>query len=313
MALAIEQYLRTAYVYSLQPPSAGYHSPYAEFLFATNTGYCQHFAGAMAALLRFNGVPARVVVGFAPGEQKGRGEWVVSRNDAHSWVEAYFPGVGWVPFDPTPGRRIPGTGDAPADGPEAAAAAGLDGGGPSPAPSSSASDGGRARANDRGGPGSQTTPTAQSGSPSGLPWALGLLVILVVWPAGRALLRRRGLVRGSLDDRLRASVALLYADLRGRGVELPPSRTLDETASYLRERLGVDAGDLPARVQAVVFGGRRAGEADLADLADLRRRVRRRLRQRAGRPAAVLALYGVRPPYARRRLARPGARLPYRA
>ena len=267
----------------------------------------------MAALLRFNGIPARVVVGFAPGEEERSGEWVVSRNDAHSWVEAYFPGVGWAPFDPTPGRRIPGTGDAPANGPEAAAAAGLGGAGSSPAASSSARDGGRARATDRGGPGVQTTPTAQTESPSGLPWALGILAVLVVWPAGRALLRRRGLVRGSTDERLRASVALLYADLRGHGVEMPPSRTLDETASYLRERLGVDAGDLPARVQAVVFGGRQASEADLADLADLRRRVRRRLRERAGRPAAVLALYGIRPPYARRRLARPGDRVAHRA
>ncbi len=94
---------------------------------------------------------------------------------------------------------------------------------------------------------------------------------------------------------------------------MPPSRTLDETASYLRERLGVDAGDLPARVQAVVFGGRQASDADLADLADLRRRVRRRMRERAGRLAAVLALYGIRPPYARRRLARPGGRLAHRA
>ena len=88
----------------------------------------------------------------------------------------------------------------------------------------------------------------------------------------------------------------------------PPGRST-RRRGYLRERLGVDAGDLPARVQAVAFGGRPASEADLAGLADLRRRVRRRLRERVGRPAAVLALYGIRPAHARRRLARPGDRV----
>ena len=266
----------------------------------------------MAALLRFNGVPARVVVGFTEGEKKQSGAWFVTRNDAHSWVEAYFPGTGWAPFDPTPGRRIPSTGTAPANGPEAAAAAGLGGAEPSPEASGSAVEPDRARVNDPGGPGAQATqaPAGDAGRP---PWGFALLGILFVWPVGRALLRRRGLVHGSRERRLRASVALLYADLRGHGVETPSSWTLDETASYLRERLGVDAGDLPARVQAVVFGGRQASEADLADLADLRRRVRRRLRDRTGRPAAVLALYGVRPQYAQRRLARPGGRVPHRA
>ena len=67
------QYLRTNYDYSLRPPATGYDSPYAEFLFATRTGYCQHFAGAMAALLRFNGIPARVVVGFTAGEKERSG------------------------------------------------------------------------------------------------------------------------------------------------------------------------------------------------------------------------------------------------
>ena len=99
-----------------------YLSPYAAFLFKTKTGYCQHFAGAMAVLLRFNGIPARVAVGFTTGEKVDDGTYVVTRNDAHAWVEAYFPGVGWVPFDPTPGRALPVSGDAPTSGPNAAIA-----------------------------------------------------------------------------------------------------------------------------------------------------------------------------------------------
>jgi transglutaminase-like putative cysteine protease len=253
----------------------------------------------MAAILRFNGIPARVVVGFTAGEEERNGVWVVTRNDAHAWVEAYFPGVGWAQFDPTPGREIPSTSAAPASGPDAAAAAGLDGAGASPTPEAAptAADG-RARVADPSGQLGETTVAEEPGGRA--PWpALALLAALVVWPAGRALLRGRGLRRGSREDRLRASVALLYADLRDFGAEAAPSQTLDETARYLSGHLGVDAGDLPDRVQAVAFGSRRATDEDLADLAALRRRVRRRLRERTGRLAAVLALYGV--PRRRRR------------
>jgi hypothetical protein len=76
--------------------------PLLEFLFHTHAGYCQHFAGAAALLLRIAGVPARVVVGFATGEGIGHHTWAVRDEDAHAWIEVYFPGVGWVPFNPTP-------------------------------------------------------------------------------------------------------------------------------------------------------------------------------------------------------------------
>src|SRR4051794_20201894 len=74
-----------------------------DFLLGTRLGYCQQFSGAMALLLRMGGVPARVISGFGPGVfDKKRGEYVVRDDDAHSWVEAYFPGIGWQTFDPTP-------------------------------------------------------------------------------------------------------------------------------------------------------------------------------------------------------------------
>ncbi len=76
--------------------------PLMEFLFHTHRGYCQHFAGAAGLLLRVAGVPTRVVVGFATGEQIGKDSWAVRDEDAHAWIQVYFPGVGWVPFNPTP-------------------------------------------------------------------------------------------------------------------------------------------------------------------------------------------------------------------
>jgi protein-glutamine gamma-glutamyltransferase len=76
--------------------------PLMEFLFKTHRGYCQHFAGAAALLLRVAGVPTRVVVGFATGEPADHDTYAVRDEDAHTWIEVYFPGVGWVPFNPTP-------------------------------------------------------------------------------------------------------------------------------------------------------------------------------------------------------------------
>ena len=302
VALAVEQHLRSSFSYTLRPPDAGYDSPYAEFLFANRTGYCQHFAGAMAAILRFNGVPARVVLGFTTGDKEQEDVWSVSSNDAHAWVEVYFPGVGWASFEPTPGRSAPVAGNTPASGPDAAAAAGLARDG---APARDAADeAARARAADPGGAGGSG---GEEVSGRRTPWLLALLLLPAAWPAGRALLRRRGLIRGSRAERLAASVSLLYADLRDHGVEAPPSETLEETAQWLQRRLGVDAGDLPARLQAIAFGGSSVTDADLQDLTVLRRRVHSRLRKTSGRLTALLALYGVRPPVGGRRVARPSS------
>jgi transglutaminase-like putative cysteine protease len=88
--------------YTESPPSPGRLEPLDAFLFRDHAGYCQHFAGATALLLRMGGVPARVVAGFSPGSRDGATH-VIRDLDAHSWVEVYFPGLGWVTFDPTPG------------------------------------------------------------------------------------------------------------------------------------------------------------------------------------------------------------------
>ncbi len=95
-------YFHTGYTYSIDPRS-GLRYPLETFLFKTRVGYCQQFAGAMAMLLRMGGVPARVAVGFTPGKRdSATHDWVVTDTEAHAWVEAWFPGYGWVTFDPTP-------------------------------------------------------------------------------------------------------------------------------------------------------------------------------------------------------------------
>jgi transglutaminase-like putative cysteine protease len=90
------------FMYSETPPPEA--KTLDGFLFDAKQGYCQQFSGAMALLLRMGGVPARVVTGFSTGATDTKtGEYVVRDFDAHSWVEAYYPGWGWITFDPTPG------------------------------------------------------------------------------------------------------------------------------------------------------------------------------------------------------------------
>jgi transglutaminase-like putative cysteine protease len=103
---AVQTRVASGATYSETP---GNHAlPLDAFLFDDRTGYCQQFSGAMALLLRMGGVPARVASGFTPGSlDRRRRDYVVRDIDAHSWVEAYFPGYGWVPFDPTPAVAPP--------------------------------------------------------------------------------------------------------------------------------------------------------------------------------------------------------------
>ncbi len=104
-AVALERWFRAGggFRYVEQPPQPQGLPPLVDFVTRTKAGYCQHFAGAMALMLRYLGVPARVAAGFTQGIRDGD-EWKVTDHDAHTWVEVWFAGWGWLPFDPTPGR-----------------------------------------------------------------------------------------------------------------------------------------------------------------------------------------------------------------
>ncbi len=99
----LENYLRSHYAYNLNLTGKPGDDPLAHFLFETHAGHCEYFASAMAIMLRTLGIPTREVNGFLPGEYNDLGEdYIVRASDAHSWVEVYFPGTGWMTFDPTP-------------------------------------------------------------------------------------------------------------------------------------------------------------------------------------------------------------------
>ena len=109
-AKAIESYLQREYAYSFDMKATG-PEPVADFLFNVKAGHCEYFASAMVLLLRTRGIAARLVNGFLPGEYNDAASaYTVRQQDAHSWVEVYFPETrAWVTFDPTPpaGRTEP--------------------------------------------------------------------------------------------------------------------------------------------------------------------------------------------------------------
>jgi len=214
--------------YDESPPPSAY--PLASFLFDTKAGYCQQFSGTMALMLRMGGVPARVASGFSPGSyNRDRKEYVVRDTDAHSWVEAYFPKIGWVTFDPTPSA-------SPATSQLGDVTSGSGGAiGPLPIPTGLGQAGDRPFAS--GDPGSGLAPTDEGGGwklPAGLGAAALVLAIVgvLLWR------RRRPFVA------LAPELAELQRALRRSGRHPAPNVTLaklekllggsDAAAAYVR-------------------------------------------------------------------------------
>ncbi len=276
----IEAHLREQYEYDEQPPQREY--PLAAFLLEDRAGYCQHFSGAMALMLRMSGIPARVASGFAPGERSPAGdEFTVRDLDAHSWVEVYFSGIGWVPFDPTP----PGAPTASrADGALATAARGdesepgldlaqaLEGdGGPTPGAADPAlpdADEGGAAGSGEGGP----------------PW-LFLAAVIALAGGGVWLTWRR---RTAAAD---APVQEIERALRRLGRPLAPAATLMDLERVLGRSGPTGAARYVRRVREQRFAGRRVA-VDSAD----RRALRRALTARTG-PLGRARGYAALPPW----------------
>lgn len=261
--LAVDRYLHRGFEYSERPPATAPDvAPLDGFLFDTRSGYCQHFSAAMALLLRMGGVPARVATGFSPGGySKRRAAWIVRDTDAHSWVEAWFDGYGWITLDPTPSATparsqiatlagTPGGDSAQGDG---AGGAGGGPGGGGPVDRRAAGERERIFENLRGRPGG-AQPGAE-GQGSGPPWGLiglGLLAAAVAAGAGLWLRHRRRLPATPLE---RALLELETA-LRRSGRPVPSGTTLrqlelrlgvsSEAAGYLRALSAVRYASTPS-------------------------------------------------------------------
>ncbi len=101
--LALESWFREEFTYTRDLPSSARQATLEYFLFERQAGHCEYFSTALAVMLRALGIPSREVNGFLGGQWSEFGQYLaVTQNEAHSWVEVWFPEYGWVPFDPTP-------------------------------------------------------------------------------------------------------------------------------------------------------------------------------------------------------------------
>lgn len=103
-AVALQEWFTSTggFRYSLDRPAAADARTLAAFVTTNKVGYCQQFASAMAVMARQLNIPARVAVGFLGGERTDGGLWAFRGRDLHAWPELWFPGIGWVRFEPTP-------------------------------------------------------------------------------------------------------------------------------------------------------------------------------------------------------------------
>jgi transglutaminase-like putative cysteine protease len=255
----VERYLQDNFTYSERVPTRPI--PLMGFLYEDARGYCQQFSGAMALMLRMAGIPARVAAGFSPGSyNKDTREYRVRDLDAHSWVEVWFTGIGWIPFDPTPAR-------SPAESQSSALAT-----------SAAAADAGEVRtrqgvaASERG---TDTGGSLDSGGGAG--WVLPVLLLLVAAPVGigavvvmRRVRRLHTLGPAAVAD---AQLSELQRALVRLGWDVPASTTL----LALERRLGRFAGPASERYAGALRANRYDPGAPAAPSLHERRAVRREL------------------------------------
>jgi transglutaminase-like putative cysteine protease len=105
-ALTLQMWFQDQFEYSLEVRPGHGNSAIEAFL-RDRIGYCEQFAGTYAAMLRTLGIPSRVAVGFTSGVPVGDGEFSVLGRNAHAWPEVWFDDIGWIAFEPTPGRGAP--------------------------------------------------------------------------------------------------------------------------------------------------------------------------------------------------------------
>jgi protein-glutamine gamma-glutamyltransferase len=256
----VELWLQDNFTYAERVPT--HPIPLMGFLEEDKRGYCQQFSGTMALMLRMAGIPARVAAGFSPGSyNKDTREYRVRDLDAHSWVEVWFTGIGWVPFDPTPAR-------SPAQSQSSALAT-----------SAAAGDAGEVR-QVRGAATQERTSggSASLGDEGGGGWVVpALILLLVVAPLGGA-----ALLLALRVSRLRtlspeAVAELQLSELRRAlvrlGWDLPASTTL----LGLQRRLGRFAGPASEAYAEALRANRYDPRAPSAPSLDQRRALRREL------------------------------------
>ena len=287
--VALESYFHGKQFHYDQTPPTGPGPVLAYFMLHSHRGYCQMYSGSMALVLRLHGIPARVAYGFTEGSQTQDGYKVTDR-DAHSWVEAYFPKYGWIPFEPTPTRNLP---EVQASTTNAAWAksvgdqknAGQFGiqsqqlrkrltVGPNGLPATALHGHGS------GGGGAPDVVAARSGGHSFFLWALSAAAILLAALAAVKLVavRWRYLRRG---PRGQASAAYheLATYIGDQGVRVNANATFEELAGLVEQTWGVDASPLAKAGSAARYAPPAIADRAGHEVRPALRRIRRDLRK----------------------------------
>jgi hypothetical protein len=263
----------SAFTYSLKPDLPTSHW-LLKFLTTDRRGYCQQFAWAFAVLARLVGIPSRIAVGYTGGSAGRHGTWHVTTADAHAWPELYFPGEGWLRFEPTPhGTGDQGTATVPsyAIGPSTGPGGPLPGG-PSQSQTSHGNSNGTGRrtqtlkhlAHGQAGVAAAPAPKSDAG-----PWlAIGiplLVVLLLTWPAlTRLITRRRRWLTAAGDAGLAQAAWLeLTDDLADLGLPSAPGETPRAVARRVTQQASLDAAAAQA-MSRVATAEERARYARLA-------------------------------------------------
>ncbi|HJQ43078.1 MAG TPA: DUF3488 and transglutaminase-like domain-containing protein [Jatrophihabitantaceae bacterium] len=286
-ALALNDYFtnpRNGFTYSLDATQGDSGNDLADFL-AIKAGYCQQYAGALGIMLRMAGVPARVVLGYTHPRPNAAGTFTVTTDNAHAWVEAYFDGEGWVPFDPTPLAGQAEAGGATAQlpwAPHPSASAQSNTAVSSSAPPTSAT-----RSERQTEPGTSTGShrSTSHGTPAWLPFALaisGIFVVLLVLPgAVRELRRRRRLAAAGRGD-----ADALWDELSATATDLgyvwSPARSPRQVYTWLEPQLRTPSSNSALHTMAVAVERQRyaptvttAGSL-VAELKDVESQLRHR-------------------------------------
>lgn len=284
---AVDDYLhKPEFRYIERPPAVPTDdAPLDFFINISHQGYCQHYAGAMAIMLRMAGIPARVATGFSPGGYSdSKKAWIVRDTDAHAWVEVWFDDYGWVTLDPTPAAtparsRVAATLTTPQSSPSVSPDSGTGGAGMTDDANPRA-----VRPELQVGVGDTATTDEASGVPT---WLLrtGVVVLILALVLAVLLFIRRPRGKTPMDR----AIAEVEAALRRVGRPVTTGTTLTQ----LESRLGSHSPEVAAYLRALA-SGRYAPVPERPSRAG-RRALRRALAQGLGFGGSLRALWAMPP------------------
>jgi transglutaminase-like putative cysteine protease len=303
--LAIQEHLR-GFEYDERVTAGHDTNDIVRFLRTTRRGYCEQFAGTMAVLVRTLGLPSRVAVGFLPGNQDIEGRFHVTTKHAHVWPEIYFPGHGWLAFEPTPSRHNPVGASYLVPGADGGGRGGQGGGpgGQDEAPGIQTREEFNAT-----GTSFQEAPEAPSPGeePAPFPWgaiALALLatvaVVAAFAAAAKAVARRVALSRsGTPAQAVRRAYRVMEASASDLGLARDRSETLWEYRDRLLRRSQFSDGHLERLTSLAgraMYSPRPPGPGEARDAAEATRAAVRDLRREAGPVRTIMGAVRPSPP-----------------